>query len=238
MVRVSAMLTSLDEVVRRLIEGYKPERIILFGSRATGEARAESDFDLLIIKDTDQRPIDRQADVERLLSDRRIPLDLLVYTPREVLALYAAGSPLVEEVVETGRVLYMRKTTAAWLAEAQEERDIARILLEHRKYRGVCLHSQQCVEKGLKTLLLERGRRPARTHDLVELLNAATAEGWAVGLPTDEAVFLNSVYRSRYPTEEGLLPHGEPSEADARRALDAAEAVIEYLRSTLGPPRS
>jgi len=69
-------------------------------------------------------------------------------------------------------------------------------------------------------------------------LNAATAEGWAVGLPTDEAVFLNSVYRSRYPTEEGLLPHGEPSEADARRALDAAEAVIEYLRSTLGPPRS
>ncbi len=228
------MLTSLEAVIQRLINGYDPERIILFGSHATGEARTESDIDLLIVKETDERPIDRRIEVERLLSDRRVPLDLLVYTPRELLDLFAAGSPFIEEVVESGRVLYMRKTTAAWLREAREELESASILFDHRKYRGVCLHSQQCVEKALKALILEKGRRPARTHDIVELLNVVTADGWAVGLPMDEAVFLNSVYRGRYPTEEGLLPHGEPTEEDARRALRAAETVINSLRAALG----
>lgn len=128
----------------------------------------------------------------------------------------------------------MRKNTAAWLAEAQEELESASILLAHGKYRGVCLHSQQCVEKALKALILEKGRRPARTHDIVELLNVVTADGWAVALAVDEAVFLNSVYRGRYPTEEGLLPHGEPTEEDARRALKAAETVMTQLRRALG----
>ena len=228
------MLTTLEAVIQRLVDVYDPERIILFGSHATGGARKGSDIDLLIVKETDQRPIDRRVEVERLLSDRQLPLDLLVYTPQELRDLFAAGSPFVEQVIESGRVLYMRKTTAAWLAEAREELETASILFEYRKYRGVCLHSQQCVEKGLKALVLEKGRRPARTHDVVELLNVVTADGWAVGLPMDEAVFLNSVYRGRYPTEEGLLPHGEPTEEDARRALRAAETVMSSLHQALG----
>jgi HEPN domain-containing protein/predicted nucleotidyltransferase len=227
------MLATIEEVVERLISAYDPERIILFGSHAAGGAREGSDIDLLIVRETDQRPIDRRIEVERLLSDRRVPLDILVYTPEEVRELYAAGSPFVEEMIETGRVLYMRKTTTAWLAEAQEEMESASILYDHQKYRGACFHSQQCVEKGLKALILEKGRRPARTHDIVELLNVVTADGWAVGLPMDDAVFLNSVYRGRYPTEEGLLPHGEPTGEDARRALRAAETVLEHLRATL-----
>jgi len=107
------MLTSIEQVVQRIIEGYDPDRVILFGSHARGEALADSDVDLLIVKATDQRPLDRRIQVERLLADRRLALDILVYTPEEVRALYAAGSPFIEEVVETGRVLYMRKATAA-----------------------------------------------------------------------------------------------------------------------------
>ncbi len=230
------MLTTLEELVQRLIKGYDPERIILFGSHATTGAREGSDLDLLIVKETDKRPIDRRVEVERLVSDRAIPLDILVYTPRELRDLYALGSPFVEEVIETGRVLYMRKATGAWLAEARDEHDMASILLRHDKYRGACLHSQQSVEKGLKALILERGRRPARTHDIVELLNLVTADGWAVGLAMDDAVFLNSVYRGRYPTEEGLLPQGEPTKEDAVRALQAAETLLRHLRSALGDP--
>ena len=188
------------------------------------------------MKETDRRPTDRRIEVERLLSDRRIPLDILVYTPQELRDLYAAGSPFVEDVIETGRVPYKRKATGGWLADAQEELEMAAVLFEHRKNRGVCIHSQQCVEKGLKALILEKGRRPARTHDLVELLNLVTADGWSVGLPMDAAVFLNSVYRGRYPTEEGLLPHGEPTEEDARRALNAAETLMKDLRSILKGP--
>jgi HEPN domain-containing protein/predicted nucleotidyltransferase len=228
------MLTTLDDIVQCLVSGYDPDRIILFGSHAVGEAREESDIDLLIVKETAQRPIDRRVDVERLLRDRRVPVDVLVYTPRELWELYAAGSPLVETVLESRRVLYMRKATAGWFADAKEEAEMAAILFEHGKYRGVCVHCQQGVEKGLKALLLERGRRPAETRDLVELLNQVRAEGWAIDLPVDEAVFLNSVYRGRYPSEEGLLPLGDPTEADARRALAATEAVMQQTQRMLG----
>ncbi len=228
------MLTSIEQVLQRIVEGYDPDRVILFGSHTRGEALADSDVDLLIVKSTDQRPIDRRIQVERLLADRRLPLDILVYTPEEVRALYAAGSPFIEEVVETGRVLYMRKATAAWLAEAQEELEVARILLDHAKHRGACLHSQQCVEKGLKALILERGKRPPRTHDIVELLNQATAEGYVAGLSMEDAVFLGSVYRGRYPTEDGLLPHGEPTREDAERSVVAADGALQSARRILG----
>ncbi len=227
------MLATVEAIVERLVTGYDPDRIILFGSHATGDARSDSDLDLLIVKQTDKRPIDRRMEVERLLADRAIPLDMIVYTPEELRRLFAAGSPFIEAVIEHGRVLYMRKATAAWLQEAQDELEIALLLLAHEKHRGACLHSQQCVEKLLKALLLEKGRRPPRTHDLVDLVNSVADEGWTVSFDLDDAVFLNSVYRGRYPTEEGLLPHGEPSGEDARRAVRAAESVMARARALL-----
>lgn len=68
----------------------------------------------------------------------------------------------------------------------------------------------------------------------MELLNLVGAGGTRIEMPLDDAVFLNSVYRGRYPTEEGLLPYGEPTEADARRALNIAETVIRHLEGVLG----
>jgi HEPN domain-containing protein/predicted nucleotidyltransferase len=227
------MLADLNAVLERLVAGYNPDRIILFGSHAVGRARDVSDVDLLIVKDTEHDPLARRIEVERLLSDRRIPLDLFVYTPKELWQLFAAGSPFIEEVFETGRVLYMRKTTDAWLAEAEDEFESASILLDNHKYRAACLHSQQCVEKALKALILEKGRRPSRTHDIVDLLNGVRMDGWPVALEMDEAVYLNSVYRGRYPTEEGLLPHGEASREDAGRALKAAETIMYQVKTAL-----
>jgi HEPN domain-containing protein len=116
--------------------------------------------------------------------------------------------------MEHGRVLYMRTATAAWLREAQDELDSAVILRDHGKFRGACLHGQQCVEKVLKALLLEKGRRPARTHDLIELLNAVANEGWSVGRWMVRC--LNSVYRG--DTHQAGLPPGEPTE-DGDRAV-------------------
>ncbi|MBI4634986.1 MAG: HEPN domain-containing protein [Candidatus Rokubacteria bacterium] len=182
------MLTTLTAVVERLVSHYDPDRIILFGSHATGG-----------------------AEVERLLADRAVPLDVLVYTRREMRDLYALGSPFIEEVVEHGRVLYMRRATEAWLREAEEELESAAILLEREKHRAACLHGQQCVERALKALLLGRGQGPPRSHDVVEL------------------------YRGRYPTEEGLLPHGETTAEDARRAVGAAEAALRDVRASCKP---
>jgi hypothetical protein len=58
-----------------------------------------------------------------------------------------------------------------------------------------------------------------RTQDVAELLNTARADGWQIELTMDDAVYLNGIYHGPYPTEEGLLPHGEPSDEDAARPV-------------------
>lgn len=225
------MLTTIEAVTKRIVEGFDPESIILFGSRVSRGEDCISDIDLLIVKETDDDPVSRRAAVERLLQDRVVPLDILVYTPAEIRMFFSIGSPFIEEIVETGRLLYVRKATQRWLEDAREELEAALILQEHRKYRGSCYHAQQCAEKALKALLLEKGERPQRTHDIVQLLNRTRALGWDPDLEMEEAVFLNSIYKGRYPAEEGLLPKGDPGVDDARRAVDSAKKILHYLET-------
>ena len=224
------MLKTIDDVVNRLVECYQPDKVILYGSCSkSGIPEKGSDVDLLVVKDTDRRLIDRLIEVESLLSDRTLPLDIMVYTSEEMRRLFSLGSPFIEEVLEKGRLLYMRKATGSWIKEAKDEFDSAVILYEHEKYRGACYHSQQSVENGLKALILEKGKKPERIHGIVELLNVVKDQGWDVELTVDDAVFLNSVYKGRYPTEEGLLPHGEPLREDAERAISAAGKLVNNL---------
>lgn len=227
------MLKTLEEINARLIAAYDPERIILYGSHARGDADQNSDIDLLVVKETIERPIDRRVRVETILADRAVPLDILVYTPQEVHHLYSIGSPFVEEVVETGRVLYMRNVTESWLRDADDELSTAVVLLKNGKYKSACYHSQQCVEKCLKALILEKGDKPDRVHDIMELLSHAKRLEWKIGLTVDDAALLNSIYKGRYPTEEGMLPFGEPSSQDAERAVSAAEGAMKNTREAL-----
>ncbi len=227
------MLKTVNDVVNRIVEYYKPEKIILYGSYNTENRKKDSDIDLLIVKDTDSRLIERLLEVESLLSDRTVPPDIIVYTPKEIRFLYSIGSPFIEEIMEKGRLLYMRKATSSWIKEAKDELDSVTILYDHGKYRGACYHSQQSVEKGLKALILEKGEKPGRVHDIVELLNEVTKKGWKISFAIDDAVFLNSISKGRNPTEEGLLPYGEPSHDDTERAIVVAKTFIEKLLSIL-----
>lgn len=224
------MLRTVKDITERLIEYYEPDRIILYGSYGTEKERTHSDIDLLIIKKTEKYLIERRIEAERILSDRLMPIDITVYTPEEVRYLFSIGSPFIEEIMEEGRLLYMRKVTGSWIKDVEDEFDSAVILYEHGKYRGACYHSQQCVEKGLKALILEKGRKPERIHDIVELLNEVIKQGWNVSLTMDDAIFLNSIYKGKYPTEEGLLPHGEPSKEDAEKAIAVSRVVVETLK--------
>jgi len=154
-------MKTLKDITNRIIEYYKPEKIILYGFYGTQRRKKDSDIDLFIIKDTDKKIIERVSEVERLFSDRLLPLDIRVYTSQEVRFLYSIGSPFIEEVIEKGRLFYMRKAVNSWIKDAEDELDSATILLKHGKYRGACYHSQQCVKKGLKALILEKGKNQA-----------------------------------------------------------------------------
>ncbi|MCS6829030.1 MAG: nucleotidyltransferase domain-containing protein [bacterium] len=98
----------LNDIVKRLVEGYAPQKVILFGSYARGEASEDSDIDLLIIKDTEKPPIERWQEVKRLLRDRnrRVSVSPLVYTSEEIARRLSVRDFFIEEVLEEGIVLY------------------------------------------------------------------------------------------------------------------------------------
>ena len=107
--------TNMSEVIQRLVdrlsESYQPDRIILYGSYAYGTPDSASDIDLLIIKETDERPIDRRIEVRRLVSDlrRKLPFSSLVVTPSELSKRLELGDDFFVEITNKGKVLYERQ---------------------------------------------------------------------------------------------------------------------------------
>jgi len=99
---------TIQDIIEKLLAEYAPQKVILFGSYAYGNPRPDSDIDLLIIKDTSERFIDRWVTVRRILSDseRRVPLETLVLTPEELSRRLAIGDQFLSEIVEKGKVLY------------------------------------------------------------------------------------------------------------------------------------
>lgn len=95
-------------VVSKIVEGYKPEKIILFGSVARGETANDSDIDLLIIKKTDKKRPFRVKDVFAAIRgiDRRYALDPIVYTPEELKKRTSLGDYFIQKVLSEGKVLY------------------------------------------------------------------------------------------------------------------------------------
>lgn len=84
---------------------YGAQKVILFGSFARGDYHATSDLDLLIIKPTSRRFLDRIGDV-LMLCDYSIPLEPLVYTPEEIDRLLAEGNTFIETALAEGIVFY------------------------------------------------------------------------------------------------------------------------------------
>ena len=100
----------IARLIAKIVREYKPQKIVLFGSYAYGEPDEDSDIDLLIVKDTDKRPIERWMEVKRLLRDRNrtISVSPLVYTPQELEERLAIKDFFIQEVLEKGKVLYDR----------------------------------------------------------------------------------------------------------------------------------
>jgi uncharacterized protein len=99
---------ALNKILKKLVREYAPEKVILFGSYAGGTSQPGSDLDLLIIKRTQDRFIDRWVAVRRILSDpeRTIPIETLVLTPDELSARMMGGDQFLMEILEKGQVLY------------------------------------------------------------------------------------------------------------------------------------
>jgi predicted nucleotidyltransferase len=96
----------IKSITTQIIEKYKPEKIILFGSAGRGKSRIDSDVDLLVIKKgTPEYGADRIRELSRLI-DRNVAVDFLVYRPEEFEKRLKMGDPFLKAILREGKVLY------------------------------------------------------------------------------------------------------------------------------------
>ncbi|MBI5187550.1 MAG: nucleotidyltransferase domain-containing protein [Nitrospirae bacterium] len=94
----------LRKIGERLKKEYHAERVILFGSYATGTATEDSDVDVLVIAPTKERFFERMAFVRRLIRDLRngLPVAPIVLTPEEIEERKKVGDQFISEILEKG----------------------------------------------------------------------------------------------------------------------------------------
>ena len=99
---------TLAEMIRRILAVGEPQKIVLFGSRARGDARADSDYDLLLVEPSVLPRHKRAARYRRALAGLAGAKDILVWTPEEVAQWRDVPNAFVTAAVQEGVVLYER----------------------------------------------------------------------------------------------------------------------------------
>lgn len=105
---MSKKRTSMAKVISERILSVFPEaeRIVLFGSRAAGTHAPDSDYDLLIVVDTELPPVERGARARLALRGIRAAFDILVVTPEELRRLAGFQSGVIAKAVRFGEILH------------------------------------------------------------------------------------------------------------------------------------
>ncbi len=99
----------MPEVVGRIVESFDPLRVILFGSRARGDAGPDSDVDLLVVMPDgieDERRV--TVEIRRLLRDMPVAKDVVVTTPEEIERRGDLVGTVLRPALREGKVLYER----------------------------------------------------------------------------------------------------------------------------------
>ena len=107
----------LNTVLDNLIASLKPSdpyKVILFGSCANGNSNGDSDIDLMVILDnnhvskTYQERLNKKIAIRNLVLEinRKIPLDILVYSKEELNLIKKHGNFFIDEIEKTGKIIY------------------------------------------------------------------------------------------------------------------------------------
>lgn len=245
----------LDAAVQRLLAALDPEEIVLFGSQARGDARPDSDADLLLILPprAQSMPV---SDRERVAwnavrGDPMLPsidADVFTYTVAEIHDRLAHGDTVVRDALTEGAVLFpsggLRSRYAGFAGEwsrmgtvdrwmqyaATDLRDAQAAGLSTR---NVAYHAQQAAEKALKALTFHCGGEPERTHDLPQLLLDITILAPALGrrlLLAHQNALADLTRFAVTPRYPGAT---EVSIEQAQAAVSTAQALLTAVRAAM-----
>lgn len=101
----------IRDIVKAVVEASDPERIVLFGSAARGEAGPDSDVDLLVVEKESSFKGGRRSESSKIRKALRrfpVPIDILLFTPEEVEKWKDATNHIIARSLREGRVLYDR----------------------------------------------------------------------------------------------------------------------------------
>jgi uncharacterized protein len=103
---------TLQDITKAIVSAVNPEQVLLVGSWARGDARSDSDLDLLIIQREPFGPQRSRSQeirrIRRILSDFRLPKDILVYSLDEVARWRNSVNHILAKCLREGKVLYAR----------------------------------------------------------------------------------------------------------------------------------
>lgn len=99
----------IKKITDQIVKKYRPEKIILFGSYAWGKPAEDSDVDLLIVKKSLKRRIDRERELSKYLFGHDFPaMDILIYTPAEIKRRLSIEDPFIRDIISKGKPLYVK----------------------------------------------------------------------------------------------------------------------------------
>lgn len=98
-------MRSIREFSRQIAAEFHPERIVLFGSYASGRPTPDSDVDLLVVMPFEGKSVNKSVEM-RVRLRPKFPLDLLVRTPQAVQQRLEMGDTFMQDILNDGKVLY------------------------------------------------------------------------------------------------------------------------------------
>jgi len=229
-----ATLKDAKEVTDSIVKKLQPVSVTLFGSVA--REGIGTDLDLLIV--TDDKSVGG-CNSELLLHKclkrfyRKFAIDPFIVSQSLLNKYYSRGSPFLKLISKEGRVIYMKNAVQEWVKQSKDESDIAEYLLQGGFFKGACYHAQQSIEKAIKAALLNKGWELERIHSIERLAAIGKDYKIKLKLSDEETVFIDSIYRGRYPAEAGLLPLGEPSRVEAEKAVRIAKRMFKDIQTSL-----
>jgi predicted nucleotidyltransferase len=99
----------IDEMVRRIVARFDPERIILFGSAARGEAGPDSDVDLLVVMRVEGSRREKAVQIGVAVNDIPVPKDIVVTTPEDFEWRKEIVGTIERPAAREGRLVYARR---------------------------------------------------------------------------------------------------------------------------------
>ena len=156
------------------LKKYRPDKVILFGSTARGEADAQSDLDVIVIKDTQESFTERLEAMAKLCPPASTPISLFTHLRKS--ARWRKRKTLSSSKPSEKASSSMKPSPEAglrWLRQAEHDVDVAEKHQAGADDSDACFMAEQASQKALKGFLTAQGRRSILIHSVAQLARSA-----------------------------------------------------------------